>query len=428
MILSNATLVSARLRRVLAVVTVPIVALSIAACGASSSSNQGNGTGPITFAIGKDTSGWTTKLVNAWNQKHADQKVTMVELPESSDDQRTAMVQDLQTGSGKYDLLATDVNWTAEFAARKWIEPLDSYKINTSSIIKSTLETGTYQGKLYAFPYSTNAEMLFYRSDLVKTPPTTWSELLASCKSVALQTGCYAGQYAKYEGLTVNFLEALNTEGGQLTDSTGKKITVNTVQAKKALTLLKNAFNDGTIPKEAITYKEEESRRAFQQGNLVYLNNWPYVWSLAQKAGSDSVVQNKVGVTTLPGINGKAGVSTLGGYNLAINAASKHKQTAVNFIKYAIEPANQKSGLLTASNAPVVSSVYDDTEVNKELPYIKTLKKSIENAKARPALVRYSEVSQAIQDAIYPVLQGQKDVDSALASLQTKLNSIISQN
>lgn len=414
-------------RRILAFAIVPFIAVSLAACGSSSTSDKADGTGPITLAMGKDTSGWPTKLVGKWNKGHADQKVTLVELPESSDDQRTAMVQDLQTGSGKYDLLATDVNWTAEFAARKWIEPLDSYNIDTSSIIKSTLETGTYQDKLYAFPYTTNAEMLFYRTDLVKTPPTTWDELIDSCKDSGGDTGCYAGQFARYEGLTVNFLEILNTEGGELVDSDGK-VTVNTPEAKKALNFLSQAFKDGTIPQEAITYKEEESRRAFQQGHLVYLNNWPYVWALAQKDGSDSVVQNKVGVTTLPSFGSGTGASTLGGYNLAINAASKNKQTAVNFIKYAIKPSNQKEGLLTASNAPVVSSVYEDKDINEQLPYIKTLKAAIESAKARPALVRYPEVSQAIQDAVYPVLQGKSDVDTTLSSLQTKLESVIAQD
>jgi hypothetical protein len=32
---------------------------------------------------------------------------------------------------------------------------------------------------------------------------------------------CYGGQFEKYEGLTVNFSEAVNSAGGQVTDAKG---------------------------------------------------------------------------------------------------------------------------------------------------------------------------------------------------------------
>ena len=31
------------------------------------------------------------------------------------------------------------------------------------------------------------------------------------------------------------------------------------------------------IPKEAITFQEEQGRQAFQSGKLLFLRNWPYV-------------------------------------------------------------------------------------------------------------------------------------------------------
>src|SRR5438046_1119897 len=78
-----------------------------------------------------------------------------------------------------------------------------------------------------------------------------------------------------HEGLTVNLIEARNPAGGAIVDDQGKP-TVNTPEAKKGLDFLVQGFQNGTIPKEAITYKEEEGRRAFQDGKLAFHRQWPY--------------------------------------------------------------------------------------------------------------------------------------------------------
>ncbi|MBC6450496.1 ABC transporter substrate-binding protein, partial [Actinokineospora sp. HBU206404] len=45
-------------------------------------------------------------------------------------------------------------------------------------------------------------------------------------------------------------------------------------------------------------------------------------------------------------------------------------------------------------------------------------------AKKRPAVVKYQEVSSAIQEAAYAAMSGQTSSQDALASLQTKLESL----
>ena len=80
---------------------------------------------------------------------------------------------------------------------------------------KPTVEAATYNGTLYAAPAASDGGMLYYRKDLVPTPPKTWDEMMGMC-AIAKQNniGCYAGQFSKYEGLTVNAAEAINTAGG----------------------------------------------------------------------------------------------------------------------------------------------------------------------------------------------------------------------
>ncbi|MBN9180732.1 MAG: aldehyde dehydrogenase family protein [Microbacterium sp.] len=164
-----------------AVAMTSIVAVALTGCSSGSSSADG-GVGPITFASGKDLTGAMPQLIDMWNKKHPDQKVTFIELSASPDDQRNSFIQDFQAKSGKYDVLWDDVVWTSEFAAHGWLQPLDAAKVGSDAVLPAAVASATYEGKMYGAPFMTNAGLLYYRSDLVKTPPTTWAELEADCK------------------------------------------------------------------------------------------------------------------------------------------------------------------------------------------------------------------------------------------------------
>src|SRR5690349_6817835 len=88
--------------------TLSLVVL-LAAAGCAPASNEGGGetgtggTGPITFATGRDTTAYLQPLLDRWNQAHPAEKVTLLELPEAADEQRAQMVANLQAKSSRYD-------------------------------------------------------------------------------------------------------------------------------------------------------------------------------------------------------------------------------------------------------------------------------------------------------------------------------------
>ncbi|GAA3124523.1 multiple sugar transport system substrate-binding protein [Kribbella aluminosa] len=417
--------------------------LLAAACGSgnSGSSSSGgsstgalDGRGPITFATGKDTSGFLPKQIAAWNSAHPNEKVELKELPESADAQRQQMVQNAQAKSDAFTVLNMDVVWTSEFAANQWITQIPEDKVpDLGKLIPATVETAKYRDKLYGVPITSDGGLLYYRKDLltkagVTTPPATWADMLTDCQKVAALPeakgmSCYAGQFEKYEGLTVNFSEAINSAGGVIVGKDGKP-NVNTPEAKAGLEELVNGFKTGAIPKEAITYTEEPSRRAFQDGKLLFLRNWPYVYSLANKTDGSSKVAGKFAVSPLPGKAGP-GVSSLGGHDYAISAFAKNKATAVDFINFMASEARQKANLEATSQAPTWQSLYDDPTLGKQFPYLAPLKASILGAQPRPKVVKYGDVTAAIQAAAYGALSGTVAPDKALADLQTKLQSLI---
>ena len=183
----------------------------------------------------------------------------------------------------------------------------------------------------------------------------------------------------------MNASEVINGAGGEVTDDNGKP-NVDTPEAAKGLDFLVNGFKQGYIPKEAITYKEEEGRASFQAGKLIFHRQWPYVYNLAN-GDEGTKVKGKFAVSPLPGLDGP-GASSLGGHNFGISTYSKHKKSALDFIKFMTSEDRQKKNLELASQAPTIASLYDDKALLEKYPYLPTLRDSINNAVPRPKVVR----------------------------------------
>ena len=420
-----------------ALVTVGVLALTSCASGAgtpaaSSEAAELTGRGPITYVSSPDASGAAQQTIDAWNAEHPDELVDWIELPLDADQQRQQMVQNAQVKGEAYTVLNLDVVWTAEFAANRWITALPEDALPLDAEIPATVEAARYRDTLYAAPYYTDAALLYSRTDLMQAagvtePPETWAEMQKACDAVlalpeAAEMSCYAGQFDKNEGLTVNFSEAVNSAGGSLFNADGEP-TVDTPEALTALNFLVEGFESGMIPEEAITFQEEQGRQSFLDGNLVFLRNWPYVYASFSATDGSSAVQGTFGTSPIPGETGP-GVSTLGGRNIAISSYAENKATALDFIAFFTGQEQQGERLAVSSRAPVFSEFFADDAVTARLPYLPDLLTSLEKAQPRPKVVQYGATTAAIQDAIYPALTGDTSPEAALADLQQALADI----
>ncbi|HUZ24410.1 MAG TPA: ABC transporter substrate-binding protein [Streptosporangiaceae bacterium] len=385
-----------------------------------------SGIGPITFATGKLDTGYLPGLVAEWNSAHPRQHVTIIYLPDESDEQHAQLVGNLQARSDVYDVMSLDVIWTAEFASNGWISPVSQSLVPLSDLLRPAVDTATYDGKLYAVPFTSNAGLLYYRTDLISTPPTTWGQLASDAQTIAPRhhMGGYAGQFAAYEGLTVNFAEAVQSAGGSILSPDGTRATLNTPQARNALSFLVDGFARGWIPRAALGYDEEASRQAFEAGHLLFMRNWPYVYGEANRPGPGNVVAGKFGVTTLPGPGGP-GSSSLGGANLAVSAFSRHQATALAFIKFLTSLPSERRVLIDASLPPVWTQLYGDHALISRFPYLPVLKKAILSAQPRPKIADYNQLSLAISSAVHRALAQQVPASKTLTGLSGELNQIV---
>jgi multiple sugar transport system substrate-binding protein len=403
--------------------------LIVTACGTGGESDptqQGlESRGPITYVQGKDNSNVIRPSIAKWNKMHPDEKVTFKEQTDEADQQHDDLREHFLAEDANYDVVSVDVVWTAEFAAQGWLQPLEGdFAVDTSGMLQPTVDSGTYNGKLYTAPQHSDGGLLYYRKDLVPNPPKTWDEMMGMCDIAEKNDmGCYAGQFAEYEGLTVNAAEAINTAGGDIVEADGITPAVDSPEAREGLQNLVEGFESGNIPAKAITFTEEEGRQMFQEGDLLFLRNWPYVYGLAQtEAGSK--VKGKFGVAPLPGSGSTVpGVSSLGGHNAGISVYSDNKATARDFVQFMISEQQEKFFLEQGSLAPTLETIYDDPALVKKFPYLPTLRTSIENAQPRPVTPFYPDVTEAVASNAYAALKGSAPVDKAISDMAAAINA-----
>lgn len=415
-------------KKILAGVSAVGLSAALVSCSSDDGGSDGgadntDGRGPITFAMGKNDTDKLRPVIDRWNEENPDEQVTLQELAGEADAQRDTLVQSLQAGSSDIDVMAMDVVWTAQFAANGWIAPLqDDLEVDTDGLLEATVESATYNDTLYGLPQNTNAQLLYRNTDMVPEAPETWEDVVTSCEEVTADNNdCLITQLKQYEGLTINTGNFMDGWGGGILDEDGET-TVTSAESREGLQALVDAYEDGTIASSSTGASEEETNLSFTQGQNAMAVNWPYMYGEAEAEGS--AVAGKVEVQPLVGKDG-VGVSTLGGYNNAININSEHKATALDFMQFIVNEENQRS-FAEESFPPVLASIYDDQALVDEFPYLPALKESLENAKPRAASPNYDELSKAVRDNAYAAITGGKSVEDATNDMESAIANVSS--
>jgi multiple sugar transport system substrate-binding protein len=257
-----------------------------------------DGEGSIRFAAPRDFSLGEQRRarVREWNKDNPTRKAVSVDLPFAADLQRADLIARLQAGRDDYDVLGLDVVWTAEFARGGYITPLDAVEgdLRLDRFLVPALDSARFDGKLWGVPLFSNAGLLYYRTDLVKRVHKTWDELAEQARELGRRhkLAGYVGQLARYEGLTVNLVEAIWGQGGDLLQADGLHLDAGATT--RGLAFLRDGLDGGWIAGTARAYDEEQSRQAFQRGQALFMRNWPYAYD--QLTAEDSQVRDDFGV------------------------------------------------------------------------------------------------------------------------------------
>ena len=391
-------------RRRAAVMSAPVLlAAALAAC------SSGNGSGPVTLNYWSfpDNSGAIQQAVDTCSAASGG-KYTIVynKLPTDADGQRQQLVRRLAAHDSSMDILGLDVTWEAETAQAGWILPWTGADkaAAVNDTLPTMLQTATWRGQLYAVPYNTNTQLLWYRSDLVPNPPTTWDQMINMAEQLAKEGKPHyiEIQGAQYEGATVWFNSLVSSAGGSILNATSTAPSLGP-PALKALQIMSRLAHSVAADPSLSVQQEDQNRLAMEGGTAAFELNYPFVYP-SMKTNNPTLFKNfkwALYPGVVPGFPSRV---TIGGIDLAVSAFSTHPDLARQAILCLRDRDNQILAATKGGLPPTLMSLYTDPSFIKAYPFAADIKQALLTASVRPKTPYYQNVSIVISHAVSPAI------------------------
>ena len=367
------------------------------------------------------------RQIDRFRAQRPDVAIEIRVTPDAADQRHQLYVQWLNAWSEEPDVLQLDVIWTPEFAAAGWILPLDRFTADTSDFFPAPLAANHWDGQLFAVPWFVDVGMLYWRTDLMPSAPATFADLAPVARAAMGRGRLPYGlvwQGARYEGLVTVFVEHLAGMGGRILDDDGR-VVVDSQAAIDALTLMRDAIHTaGIVPAAVLSWQEEQTRFAFQNGRSAMMRNWPYAAALLDDANA-SAVAGRFAVAPMPGGAGEPGAA-LGGAQLAINARSRQPDLAWALIAFLTAPEQMLERAEIAGQFPSRESLYDNPRLNAALAIpAADARRIVRQAVARPVTPVYTQLSGILQVHLHRALTRQTTPESALQAAAREMRDVI---
>jgi multiple sugar transport system substrate-binding protein len=334
-------------------------------------------------------------------------------------------------GGGDIDVIEMDTIWTAQFASAGWVEDL-SDRITAdqkNDIPQSSLSAVTYQGKLYGMPWFNSAKHLFYNSKLLQDagfsqPPATLDEFVKQAQATT-KPGQWGSVWAwkQAEGLICDWVALMYTKkGAQILDDNGKAV-FNTQGGTEALQWMVDLLYKYKVADPAsLEYTESDVQKEFRTGTVALTYNWEGDLPDDNDPSKSKAAPNvKVGL--LPGSADVRSSSVNGSEGWAILKQAKHKDAAWKLLTYMASPAWQKKSALIAGDYPILSSLYSDPDLQKQVQDFPIYGEQFKYLAVRPQVPGYAQKSDIIQKHLHEALLGKVSPKEAMDAAAAEVNA-----
>ncbi len=308
--------------------------------------------------------------VEAYNKQPAvgaDDKVKLIFF--NRDNFFDKLQADLAAGSAEFD-----VNLTATYAVGRYAPYMDPLELPASAhaaFSDGVLKTMQFEGKQYGVPTDLSLHFMYYRSDLMakllsdpkwqakyteiakaklgkalspKDPDQwTWDDYAATAlfftKALNSDSPTRYGTVLQMKNLLFNMMVWHSTArsfGGNWTDDAGH-VTVDSPAYRAGLELYKKLYDDGTSPKDSLSYEFAEANAAFGAGQVATMLQWNAALGDLDNKEKNPTVAGKIG-TVAPPAGPEGRFTHIHGLGLGINANSKHKAGALKFLNWLASP------------------------------------------------------------------------------------------
>ena len=386
------------------VTLIAIIAAATLLASCTGSDEEGGAGTELTFFIFNEPSGaYQEAAANCSEQSNGQYHITFEFLPAQADAQREQLVRRLGAEDDSIDIVGMDIIWTAEFANAGFVEPwsdADAQQV-TENVFSSVVESASYEDTLYAAPFTSNTQLLWYRKDRVQNPPTTWDEMIAEAERIGPAEGLIQVQANRYEGFTVLATAMIESAGAQILAGP-TEVGLEQAPTERALEVLGQFARSPVAPPDIDTSTEDTARLSFEAGGSSFMLNYPFVYPSASENAPD--VFEQMGFALYPRIDADMpSRPPLGGIHLGVSAYSNNKDLTFEAIKCLVQPENQIIAATMGGLPPVREDLYGTKELDEAYPgFADLIKESIDNAAPRPLTPAYTDVSLAIQRSLHP--------------------------
>lgn len=391
----------------------------------------GGGDGPVRvrWFVGQEVSGAYREIAARCTAAAGGAyEVTLEQLPRNSDDQREQLVRRLAAGDRGVDLIGMDVIWTAEFAGAGWLLPFDDNRAEAVSrgVLAGPLATATYQGRLWAAPFTSNTQLLWYRKSRVNQVPTTWDQLIGTAELIPDGTNTVAVQGGRYEGYTTWVSALLASAGTELVAEADRpdraRAGLAPGPAELALGIVRRLARSPVAERNLAVAVEADTRESMLSGRAAFSVNYPPLYAAARAEAPELVAD--LGWAPYPRVvAGLPARPPLGGVNLGVSRFSRHPTEAFAAAGCLRSAANQQLAAVQGGLPPSLDRVYDVPAVRRQFPFAVLLRDSIAAAAPRPATPAWADVSLAVQQVLHP--PASVDPATAVPALRSRIEDAL---
>jgi maltose-binding protein MalE len=385
---------------------IAVVCALVAACG------QPPEPGVVLWHAYTGTERAALELTGArWNAQHPETPLTLVAVPHDSfADKLTSAIP---RGNGP-DLMIYADDRIGAWADSHTIEPIEFWVDDARADRFSTqaMSAMAYQGSLWGLPLAVKSLVLYVRTDLVTTPPTTTDELIALAPMMKKQQG-FAVAYANVD--LYGHAAWLHGFGGKVIDDNGK-LAIATPEAANAMTFARKLVADGVAPADA---QAPMVASLFNAGKAATVLSGP--WFIA-----DIVPGVPWQVVTLPIVSptGKPAAPFLGAESILMSAYARDKAAA-----FAVMDAltSDESAITRARQArQVVANLaaYADPEIARD-PALTTFRAQLDHTVPMPKVQAMRLVWTPYQNALGEVLAGRSDPTRQLLAIEREVQGYL---
>ncbi|MGK7962484.1 ABC transporter substrate-binding protein [Crocosphaera sp.] len=354
-------------------------------------------------------------------------------------------IEKFQENPSYYDLVYLDIIWTAELAKKEWLKNIDQFLTKQEKhklyqdFFQKDLDAGFYNNQLYRIPLRSDVSLLYYRQDILNSMEQqstqtcgdfnlknlTFSNL--TCLSSYLkeenkiETG-YLWQGRQYEASIAMFVELLKGYGGFWMNESNQ-IGLTNKPTIETIDFLRNLIKKGVSPKSVLSDEENDTRRKFMNGQVLFLRHWPQAWQWFND--NNSPIRGRVGVTLMPKVNDDAqSWSCQGGWGLGITKNSKHPHAAWKAIQFFTSMASQRQ-LALGGYIPTRKVLLRDPQLVKKYNHYPIIEKSLNNTVLRPKHPNYQHISDILQNYLHQALNSNQDPSIFMEKATDEIRKIL---